>query len=60
MQTQVRVWCSGRGDTCTAGGLGFESRRSRSHEIYAKNAGDGWALAGGGLHRLKKISIFFG
>jgi hypothetical protein len=56
----VTVWCSGREGSCAAGGLGFESRRPRSREIYAKNAGDGWALTGGGLHQLKKISIFLG
>ena len=55
----MKAWCSGRGGTCTAGGLGFESRRPRSHEIHAKNVGDGWGLAGGGLHRLKKF-LFFG
>ena len=60
MQTQMRVWCSDRGGTCTAGGLGFESRRPRSNEIHAKSVGDGWALAGGGLHRLKKIHFFWG
>ena len=52
------MWCSGRGGTCTAGGLGFESRRPRSHEIHAKNVGDGWALSGGGLHQLKKFHFF--
>ena len=54
----MTVWCSGRGGLCAAGGLGFESRRPRSREIYAKKAGDGWALTGGGLHQLKKNSIF--
>ena len=33
--------------------------RPRSREFYSKNAGDGRALAGGGLHRLKKKSHFF-
>ena len=55
----MRVWCSGRGGSCVAGGLGFESRRPRSREIYAKNARDGWALTGGGLHQLKKIPFFW-
>ena len=56
----MTVWCSGRGGLCAAGGLGFESRRPRSREIYAKKAGDGWALTGGGLHQLKKNPIFLG
>ena len=55
----MTVWCSGRGGLCAAGGLGFESRRPRSREIYAKKAGDGWALTGGGLHQLKQIFHFF-
>ena len=49
-----------RGGDARGRGRRFESRRPRSHEFYAKNAGDGWALAGGGLHRLKKIPNFFG
>jgi len=52
------VWCSGRGGSRAAGGRGFESRRPRCCEIYAKNARDGRALASGGLHRLKKIPFF--
>ena len=56
----MRVWCSGRGGTCTAGGLGFESRRPRSHEIHAKNVVDGWMLARGVLHRYKKFHFFLG
>ena len=56
----MTVWCSGRGGLCAAGGLGFESRRPRSREIYAKKAGDGWALTGGVLHQLKKNSFFLG
>ena len=62
----MTLWCSGRGGSCAAGGLGFESRRLRIREFYAKNAEDGWALAGGGLHQLKKsffwvkIPIFLG
>ena len=59
MQTQVRVWCSDRAGTCTAGGLGFESRQPRSHEIHAKNVGDGWMLAGGGASIDKKNSFFW-
>ena len=55
----MTVWCSGRGGLYAAGGLGFESRRPRSCEIYAKKAGDGWALTGGGLHQLKKIHFFW-
>jgi len=56
----VTVWCSGKGGLCVAGGLGFESRRPHSREIYAKKAEDGWALTGGGLHQLKKITFFLG
>ena len=55
----MRVWCSGRGGTCTAGGLGFESRRLRSHEIHAKNVIDQWALVGGGPLSIKKILFFW-
>jgi len=55
----VTAWCSGRGRSCAGRGRGFESRRPRCCEIYTKNAGDGRALAGGGLHRLKKIPFFF-
>ena len=55
----MTVWCSGRGGLCAAGGLGFESRRPHSREIYAKKAGEGWALTGGGLHQLKQIFHFF-
>ena len=44
------MWCSGRGGTCTAGGLGFESRRPRSHEIR-------WPV---GASIDKKNSIFLG
>ena len=55
----MTVWCSGKGGLCVAGGLGFESRRPHSREIYAKKAGDGWALTGGGLHQLKKITFFW-
>ena len=49
-----------RGGDARGRGRWFESRRPHSREFYAKNAGDGLALAGGGLHRLKKILIFFG
>ena len=56
----MTVWCSGRGGLCAAGGLGFESRRPRSREIYAKKAEDGWTLTGGGFHQLKKNYIFLG
>ena len=56
----MTVWCSGKGGLCVAGGLGFESRRPHSPEIYAKKDGDGWTLTGGGLHQLKKIYIFLG
>ena len=52
------MWCSGKGGLCVAGGLGFESRRPHSREIYVKKTGDGWALTGGGLHQLKKITFF--
>ena len=54
----MTVWCSGKGGLCVAGGLGFESRRPHSPEIYAKKDGDGWTLTGGGLHQLKKITFF--
>ena len=60
----MRVWCSGRGGTCTTGGLGFESRQPRSHEIHAKNVGEGWALGAPPIkkkiHFFVKIHIFSG
>ena len=56
----MTVWCSSKGGLCVAGGLGFESRRPHSREIYVKKAGDVWALTGGGLHQLKKITFFLG
>ena len=51
------MWCSGRGGSCARGDRGFESRQPRIREFFAKNAEDGWALAGGGLHRLKKFNF---
>ena len=53
------MWCSGRGGTCTAGGLRFESRRPRTHEIHAKMSemGERW-LVGASID--KKNSIYLG
>ena len=48
-----------RGGDARGRGRRFEFRWPRSGEFYAKNVGDGRALAGGGLHRLKKKSHFF-
>ena len=56
----MTAWCSGRGGSRVRGCRGFESHWPRIHEIYAKNDGDGWTLAGGDLHRLKFFSIFLG
>ena len=47
-----------RGGDARGRGRRFESRRPCSREFYAKNAGDGRALAGRGLHWLKKFPFF--